>query len=251
MDTVGTITATAGYSITDNHSPTAASLTSSIEFAGDHDSSKDISSSSSELFSLNPSHRNPHSLSQRSRQARGKPNQWQQSGSVEDKDLGPSNFPLTDHRANEQLYSVKPQTFDIPQSTDSKSNESVEKSVPSITYGKKMMKNDGHDDRPVFNDWSDEIRMKFENDKSNKSRKRNKYQDNGQEKRKQQNKKLTGSSSENKDGWQEVSPNMEIATGIITSIEHESSQEASASSGILNIIFSLFSCVNTCVKIKN
>lgn len=99
-----------------------------------------------------------------------------------------------------------------------------------------MLKNNGHDDRPVFTDWSDEIRMKFDNDKSNKFRKRNKHQDNGQEKRKQQSKKLTGSSSENKDGWQEVSPNMEIATGIITSIEHESSQEASASSGMLNIV---------------
>lgn len=239
VDTVGTITATAGYSITDTHSPSATSLSSSIEFTGDHDSSKETSSSS-ESFTLSPGHRNSQSLAQRSRQARGKPNQWQQSGSIEDKDLGIASFPSTDHRANEQLYSVKPQTFNnpLPQLTDSKSNESDEKSVPSITYGKKMLKNDGHDDRPVFNDWSEEIRMKFD-EKPIKSRRRNKPQQD--EKRKQQAKKLTSSSSENKDGWHEVSPNMEIATGIMTSVqEHESSsQETSASSGMLkNVIIS-------------
>lgn len=237
VDTVGTITATAGYSIADNISPSIKSLTSSIEFSGDHDSSKDTSSSSEGYTSLTPGHRNSQSLSLRSRQARGKsPSQpW----NSEEKDIGIPSFSLTDNRANEQLYSVKPQTFDSqsPQLSDMKSNESVEKSaaVPSITYGKKMHKNDGHDDRPVFNDWSEEVHMSFDNNKPIKSRRKNKHQlDSEQEKRKTQNKKLTGDNSNNKDGWHELSPNMEIATGIITSLqEHDSSQESSGSSGML------------------
>lgn len=230
MDTVGTITATAGYSIADNHSPTIKSLTSSIEFSGDHDSSKESSSSSESYSSLTPSLRSSQSLSLRSRQARGK--SPSQSWSAEEKDLGNPSFSLTDHRLNEQLYSVKPQTFEnqSPQLSDVKSNESVEKS--SITYGKKMHKNDGHDDRPVFNDWSEEVHMAFDN-KSIRSRRKNKHQlDSEQEKRKTQNKKLTEDGSNNKDGWQELSPNMEIATGIITSVqEHDTSQESSGSSG--------------------
>ncbi|XP_060870175.1 myb-like protein AA [Metopolophium dirhodum] len=234
VDTVGTITATAGYSITDNISPSIKSLTSSIEFSGDHDSSKDTSSSSEGYTSLTPGHRNSQSLLLRSRQARGKsPSQpW----STEEKDIGIPSFSLTDHRVNEQLYSVKPQTFDnqSPQLSDIKSNESVEKSavVPSITYGKKMHKNDGHDDRPVFNDWSEEVHMSFDNNKPIRSRRKNKHQlDSEQEKRKTQNKKLTGDNNDNKNGWHELSPNMEIATGIITSVqENDSSQESSGSS---------------------
>ncbi|XP_026817322.1 basic-leucine zipper transcription factor A-like [Rhopalosiphum maidis] len=229
VDTVGTITATAGYSIADNHSPTIKSLTSSIEFSGDHDSSKESSSSSESYSSLTPSLRSSQSLSLRSRQARGK--SPSQSWSAEEKDLGNPSFSLTDHRLNEQLYSVKPQTFEnqSPQLSDVKSNESVEKS--SITYGKKMHKNDGHDDRPVFNDWSEEVHMAFDN-KSIRSRRKNKHQlDSEQEKRKTQNKKLTENGSNIKDGWQELSPNMEIATGIITSVqEHDTSQESSGSS---------------------
>lgn len=233
VDTVGTITATAGYSITDNHSPTIKSLTSSIEFSGDHDSSKDTSSSSEAYTSLTPGLRSSQSLSLRSRQARGKSSS--QTWSTEEKDIGIPSFSLTDHRVNEQLYSVKPQTFEnqSPQLSDIKSNESVEKSaVPSITYGKKMNKNDGHDDRPVFNDWSEEVHMSFDNNKPTRSRRKNKHQqDSEQEKRKTQNKKLTGDNSDNKDGWQELSPNMEMATGIITSVqEHDSSQELSGSS---------------------
>lgn len=233
MDTVGTITATAGYSITDSHSPTASSLTSSIEFPGDHDTSKD-SSSSVETYTPGVGPRSTQSLGLRTRQARGKPNQWQSSGSVEEKDSGIATFPLTDHHVNEQLYSVKPQTFDIQssQSTDIKSDESVEK---TITYGKKMQKNDGHDDRPAFTDWSEEIRVKFDNDKPNRSRRKNKnQQDSGQDKRKQQTKKLTTGNTDNKDGWQELTPNMEMATGIITTVQdHDSSQETSGSSGTL------------------
>lgn len=237
MDTVGTLTATAGYLITENHSPTVSSLTSNIDFSSDQDPSKDISLSS-ETYTPSPASgfRNSQNLALRSRQARGKPNQWQQqSGSVEEKEH--TSFPLTDHRSNEQLYSVKPQTFDnqSPQSTDSKSNESVEKSVPSITYGKKMQKNDDTDDRPVFNDWSEEVHMKFDNDKLNRSRKKNKNQDSGQEKKKPQVNKILSSNNDNKDGWQEVSPNMEIATGYSTTVqEHDSSQESSGSSGMLN-----------------
>jgi len=233
VDTVGTITATAGYSIADNHSPTIKSHTSSIEFSGDHDSFKDTSSSSEAYTSLTPGLRSSQSLSLRSRQARGKPQS--QTWSAEEKDLGNPSFSLTDHRMNEQLYNVKPQTFDnqSPQLSDVKSNESVEKSVPSITYGKKMHKNDGHDDRPVFNDWSEEVHMAFDNNKPIRSRRKNKHQlDSEQEKRKTQNKKLA--ESNNKDGWQELSPNMEIATGIITSVqEHDSSQESSGSSGMI------------------
>lgn len=126
---------------------------------------------------------------------------------------------------NEQLYSVKPQTFDNQASkiTDNKSNESIEKSSPSITYGKKMQKNEDHDDRPVFKNWSEEVHMKFDNDKSIRSRKKNKHQ---------QVNKLTISNNDNKDGWQEVSPNMEIATGFSTTVQdHDSSQESSGSSG--------------------
>ncbi|KAF0763043.1 basic-leucine zipper transcription factor A-like [Aphis craccivora] len=234
VDTVGTITATAGYSIADNHSPTIKSHTSSIEFSGDHDSFKDTSSSSEAYTSLTPGLRSSQSLSLRSRQARGKPQS--QTWSAEEKDLGNPSFSLTDHRMNEQLYNVKPQTFDnqSPQLSDVKSNESVEKSVPSITYGKKMHKNDGHDDRPVFNDWSEEVHMAFDNNKPIRSRRKNKHQlDSEQEKRKTQNKKLA--ESNNKDGWQELSPNMEIATGIITSVqEHDSSQESSGSSELFN-----------------
>jgi len=235
VDTVGTITATAGYSIADNHSPTIKSLTSSIEFSGDRDSSKDMSSSSEAYTSLTPGLRSSQSLSSRSRQARGKPPS--QTWSTEEKDIGIQSFPLADHRANEQLYSVKPQTFEnqSPQLSDMKSNESVEKSVSSITYGKKMHKNDGHDDRPVFNDWSEEVHMAFDNNKPIRSRRKNKHQlDIENEKRKTQNKKLMDDSSDNKDGWQELSPNMEIATGIITSVqENDSSQESSGSSGML------------------
>lgn len=234
VDTVGTITATAGYSITDNHSPTASSLTSSLEFPGDHDTSKD-SSSSVENYTPSAGPRSTQSLAQRTRQARGKPNQWQSSGSVEDKDSGIATFPLTEHHVNEQLYSVKPQTFDIQssQSTDTKSDESVEK---TIVYGNKMQKNDGHDDRPVFSDWSEEVRVKFDNDKPIRSRRKNKHQqdNSGQDKRKQQVKKLTSGSTDNKDGWQELTPNMEMATGIITTVQHhDSSQETSGSSGTL------------------
>lgn len=236
VETVGTITATAGYSIADSNSPTIKSLTSSIEFSGDHDSTKDTSASSEVYSSLTPGLRGPQSLSLRSRQARGKP-PGQTSWSAEEKDL--TSYPLTDHRTNEQLYSVKPQTFDgqSSQLTDVKSNESVEKTVPSITYGKKMHINDGHDDRPVFNNWSEEVHMSFDNSKPNRSRRKNKLQlDSEQEKRKTQNKKLTGDSiNDNKDGWQELSPNLEMATGIITSVqEHDSSQESSGSSGMLN-----------------
>lgn len=169
----------------------------------------------------------------RSRQARGKPSQWKQSSSAEEKDTGVVTFPLNEHHVNEQLYSVKPQTFDNQQATDNKSNESVEKTVPSITYGKKMEKDGEHDDRPVFNNWSEEVHMKFGNDKPIRSRKKNKYQeDSSQEKRKSQNNKLTSGDSDNKDGWQEVSPNMEIATGFSTTVqEHDSSLESSGSSG--------------------
>lgn len=232
---IGTITATAGYSISENHSPTASSLTSNIDFLNDHDSSKDTSLSSETYTPTpTPSFRNSQNLALRSRQARGKTNQWQQqSGSIEEKDH--TSFPLTDHRANEQLYSVKPQTFDdqSPQTTDSKSNESVEKSVPSITYGKKMQKNDGSEDRPVFNDWSEEVHMKFDNDKHNRSRKKNKNQESGQENRKPQVNKILNSNNDNKDGWQEVSPNMEMATGFSTTVqEHSSSKESSGSSGM-------------------
>ncbi|XP_025202041.1 TPR-containing protein DDB_G0280363-like [Melanaphis sacchari] len=238
VDTVGTITATAGYSIADNHSPTIKSLTSSIEFSGDHDSSKETSSSSEAYTSLSPGVRSSQSLSLRSRQARGKSSS--QMWSAEEKDHDNPSFSLTDHRMNEQLYNVKPQTFDnqSPQSSDVKSNESVEKSVPSITYGKKMHKNDEHDDRPVFNDWSQEVHMAFDNNKSIRSRRKNKHQlDTEQEKRKTQNKKLTEDSSNNKDGWQELSPNMEIATGIITSVqEHDSSRESSGSSELFKAI---------------
>jgi hypothetical protein len=234
VDTVGTITATAGYSITDNHSPTASSLTSSIEFPGDHDTSKD-SSSSVETYSPGADSRSTQSLGLRNRQARGKPSQWQSSGSVEEKDPGIATFPLTDHHVSEQLYNVKPQTFDIQssQSTDIKSDESVEK---TIAYNKKMQKNDGHDDRPVFTDWSEEIRMKFDNDKPIRSRRKNKNQQDSvqQEKRKQQMKKLTSGNTDKKDGWQELTPNMEMATGIITTVpDHDSSQDTSGSSGTL------------------
>lgn len=241
MDTVGTITATAGYSITDNHSPTASSLTSSIEFTGDHDTSKDLSSSV-ENYTPSAGPRSTQSLGLRNRQARGKPNQWQSSRSVEEKDSGIATFPLTDHDVSEQLYNVKPQTFDIQssQSTDIKSDESVEK---TITYGKKMQKNDGHDDRPVFTDWSEEVHMKFDNDKPLRSRRKNKnQQDNGQqEKRKQQMKKFTSGNTDNKDGWQELTPNMEMATGIITTVQdHDSSQETSGSSGTLKNYYTFY-----------
>lgn len=228
VDTVGTITATAGYSIADNnHSPTATSLSSNLDFTSDHhDLSKD-SSSSSEKYTQSSGLRNSQSLALRTRQARGKPNQWQHSGSIEDKDVEITTFPFNDHRVNEQIYNVKPQTFDgsSSQLTDVKSNESGEKLVPAITYGKKMQINDGDDDRPaIFNNWSEEVHAKFD-DKPVKSRKNV-----GQEKRKQQINKIT--SEENKDGWQEVSPNMEIATGFSATVQnHDSSQETSSSSG--------------------
>lgn len=229
---MGSITATAGYSVSDNHSPTVSSLTSNLDFGSDHDSSKDASSSS-EAYTSSPVIRNTQSLALRSRQARGKPSQWKQSGSVEEKDTGIVTFPLNEHRVNEQLYSVKPQTFDNQQVTDNKSNESNEQSVPSITYGKKMHKNNEHDDRPVFNNWSEEVHMKFNNDKPIRPRKKNKHQeDSSQEKRKPQTNKLTNTDSDNKDGWQEVSPNMEIATGFSTTVqENDSSLESSVSSG--------------------
>lgn len=240
MDTVGTITATAGYSISDGPSPSAASLTSSIEFPSDHDSSKE-SSASSEAYTPTPGLRNSQSLALRSRQARGKSSQWQQSVSGEEKDLGVTMYPLIDHRSNEQLYSVKPQTFEnqSPQLSDIKRDESAEKSVPSITYGKKMLKNDGHDDRPVFSDWSEEVRVKFDNEKPIRSRKKNKHQQDGtQEKRKSQFKKPATINNDNKDGWQEVSPNLEIATGYSTTVpENDSSQETSGSSGMLEKLF--------------
>lgn len=230
VDTVGTITATAGYSIVDNnHSPTVTSLSSNLDFTSDHDSSKD-SSSSSEAYTPASGLRNSQSLALRTRQARGKPNQWQHSGSVEDKDVEITTFPLNDHRVNDQLYSVKPQTFDgsSSQLADVRSNESGEKLVPAITYGKKMQINDGDDDRPaIFNNWSEEVHSKFENDKPIKSRKKSA----GQEKRKTQINKIM-SGGDNKDGWQEVSPNMEIATGFSATVQdHDSSQETSSSSG--------------------
>lgn len=235
VDTVGAITATAGYSVSDGHSSsTAVSLTSpTIDLSTDRTFSKDVSTSS-EAYSSTPGIRNSQSLALRSRQARGKPSQWQQNGSEEGKDLGITMYPLMDHRANEQLYNVKPQTFDNP-STDNKREESVENSAPSITYGKKMLKTDGHDDRPVFTDWSQETGLKFDNDKPIRSRKKNKHQqDSSQEKRKPQFKKTNTGSVDNKDGWQEVSPNMEIATGFSTTVqEHVSSQESSGSSGRL------------------
>lgn len=271
VDTVGTITATAGYSITDSQSPTSASLTSSLDFPIDHhgvSSSKETTSASAESGYTPapppPANRNAaQSLALRSRQARGKPPHW--SGqSAEEKD---HEIHFDDHRLNEQLYNVKPQTFDDQQrsqhhhhhpstaltdskSSSSSSDESAEKSmpVPSITYGKKMVKNDGHDDRPVFGgDWSEEVRMKFDAEKPVRSRKRNKHhhQDGSQQdKRKpQQTVKTTtamtsgggssiggSSSGDNRDGWQEVSPNMEIATGFSTTVhEHESSQESQSS----------------------
>jgi len=266
VDTVGTITATAGYSISDNHSPTVTSLqtSSSAEFAAvDHDSAKDESSLSDETYTRSPGLRlNSQSLALRSRQARGKANnnnnnnnnnnQWQHDGgSVEEKDVAEiTTFPFTEHRMNEHLYNVKPQTFaadhqssssSSSQLSDAKSGESVEKSVPSITYGKKMQENDGRggdgdDRRPVYSDWSvEEGRVKYDGEKPSRSRKKNRHQPEAvQEKRKPQVNKIA-SSGENKDGWQEVSPNMEIATGYSATVQHhDSSQEMSGSSGTSN-----------------
>jgi len=193
---------------------------------------------------------NSQSLALRTRQARGKANnnQWQHDGgSGEEKD---------DIRSNEQLYSVKPQTFNVVDhhqlsSSQLPDTKSGEKSGSSITYGKKIQETDDHGDgggsggddkdddrRPVFNDWSEEVRVKFDGEKLSRSRKKNKYQTEGvQEKRKPQINKITNS-GENKDGWQEVSPNMEIATGYSATVQdHDSSQESFGSSGMFNYYY--------------
>lgn len=281
VDTVGTITATAGYSISDsnNHSPTMASLTSNIDFT--RDPSKDgSSSSSSSSESYNPmtavqGPRGGQSLASRSRQARGKPTSLQQQqqwlqphdSSVEDSGIAtfPYTVPVEHHRVNEQLYSVKPQTFDNPQSSssqsslsqsplsqsssssvaDGKSDESSAENSAPITYGKKMQKNDEHDDRPVFvaatatSDWSEDVHVKFDGgaEKTARSRKKNGGQD--KSRRAQGKKSTAGSSSvaDSKEGWQEVSPNMEIATGYSATVQdHGSSQESSDSAGKLTTL---------------
>ncbi|XP_050422375.1 bromodomain-containing protein 4-like [Adelges cooleyi] len=259
VGTVGTITATAGYSIADSlHSATSSGLTSELDFPGGHlTSTSKEASTSGEAYTVGGSdQRNSQSLALRSRQARGKPQtQWRppNSGSEEDKDQGgASSYPL-----NEQLYSVKPQTFDPPPPSQLSNGKPVDdseekSSVPAVTYGKKMHKDNEHDDRPTFgsSDWSEEVRMKFDADKPTRSRKKNRYQqDSSQEKRKPLPKKLagdsgsgstdgggsggssSGSSSDHKDGWQEVSPNLEIATGYVTTVQdHDSSQESTSSS---------------------
>lgn len=269
VDTVGTITATAGYSISDNsHSPTAVTTSllqtsSSTDFlVAGRDSSKDESSSSGssdETYTapVPELRHNSQSLALRSRQARGKANgnaQWHHDrGSVEDKDVAAemTPFPYTDHRINEQLYNVKPQTFSTDHQSSSsgaKSGESVEKSVP---YGKKMQKNGGgfddeqDDRRPVFDNWSEEVH----GERPSRSRKKNKSQldaATSQEKRRPQMNAIAAANNvaeNDKDGWREVSPNMEIATGYSATVQHlhESSQEASGSSGTFITINSLLS----------
>lgn len=286
VDTVGAITATAGYSVSDgghHSSPTAVSLSpSSAEFAGDP--SKDsASSSSSSVESFGPSAmaavrggpRPGQSLALRSRQARGKPATLQQqqqqpwlqqqnggSGSVEEgKDASYPYAVDEQHRVNEQLYSVKPQTFDNPQSPSSQSQQTTssvadgksdESSEAPITYGsKKTQKNDGgpHDDRPVYvpataaagpGDWSsDEVRPKYDGDKV-RSRKKN---GGGPDKSRRTSpaKKVTAVTAD--DGWQEISPNMEIATGYSATVpdHYTSSQETSGSAGKFSKFFTLFS----------
>lgn len=294
VDTVGTITATAGYSVSDSshHSaPTAVSLSPlSAEFTGDP--SKDsASSSSSSVESFGPSavatvrggSRPGQSLALRSRQARGKPATLQQqqqqpwlqqqnggSGSVEEgKDASYPYAVDEQHRVNEQLYSVKPQTFDNPQSPTSQSQQTTlstsssvadgksdESSEAPITYGsKKTLKNDGpHDDRPVYvpataaaaagpGDWSsDEMRPKYEGGGGDKVRSRKKT-GSGPDKSRRASpvKRVTAD-----DGWQEVSPNMEIATGYSATVpdHYTSSQETSDSAGKYTKFFTLFSPIN-------
>ncbi|XP_050539877.1 uncharacterized protein LOC126904699 [Daktulosphaira vitifoliae] len=253
VDTVGSVTATAGYSISDSaHPPIPSALTSEMNFTGHHHSitSKEISNSAEMYTSEGLDHQNQQSLALRSRQARGKHNQRRPhgSGSVEDNSQGESSYPLQD-----QLYNVKPLTFDVPPTSQSSSikhisNSEEKNSMPSITYGKKMHKNEDSSERPTYGngDWSEEVRIKFDGDKSTKSRKKNRYQnDSSQEKRKHIPKKMSNdndgessSSSEgtisatadSKDGWQEVSPNLEIATGYSTSVnDHDSSRDSSSS----------------------
>lgn len=272
VDTVGTITATAGYSISDgnNQSPTVASLTSNVDFT--KDPSEDASSGESRIpVTAVQGPGGGQSLAQRSRQARGKPTglqlqqqqRWLQqhdgssgSGSVENTGVAPFSYtaPAEHYRANEQLYSVKPQTFDGPQPTsshsqpsavDGNSGESSAESSAPVTYGKRAQKNNGgHDDRPVqpyviaAGDWPEDVRVKFDGDADKGTRSRNKQD---KPRRSQGKKSTAGSSSgvqaDSKEGWQEFGPNMEIATGYSATVQdHGSSQESSDSAGKLTTI---------------
>jgi len=108
-----------------------------------------------------------------------------------------------------------------------------------------MQKSDEHDDRPVYaaaaatSDWSEDVHVKFDGgaDKTVRPRKKNGGPD--KSRRAQGKKSTAGSSSmaDSKEGWQEVSPNMEIATGYSATVQdHGSSQESSDSAGKLTIL---------------